>query len=158
MAVHNAILTARPDLLPSLYRGYHYRHSEASSLGGSPTTANRIPVYGMDGGRDGGRDGERLVCHFNGAPIGRSLAEDAIENDAAALEALDLFNQTALSDALMYQMMLEPGDLQFLNNRAVMHGRTRFDDVDDLSRKRLMLRLWLRMTDWPELPGHMKLH
>ena len=150
LAVHNAILAERPDLLAALYRGYHYRHSEAASLGGSPTTPNRIPVFGTCG--------ERLVCNFNGAPIGRSLAEDDIENDAAALEAFELFNETSARDDLLYRMMLEPGDLQFLNNRTVMHGRTLFEDFDGIDRKRLLLRLWLKMPDWSELPGNMKLH
>ena len=81
-----------------------------------------------------------------------------IESDAAALEAFELFNATAARDDLLYQMMLEPGDLQFLNNRAVMHGRTRFEDFGDIDRKRFMLRLWLKMPGWCELPNAMKLH
>ncbi len=64
-AVHNAILAERPDLMPALYRGYHYRHSEARDLGGSPTTPHRIPVFG--------RLGAELICNFNAAPsAGRS--------------------------------------------------------------------------------------
>jgi hypothetical protein len=54
--------------------------------------------------------------------------------------------------------MLEPGDLQFLNNRTVLHGRTEFEDDDRLDRKRLMLRLWLAMPDWAPLPDNMKTH
>lgn len=150
LAVHNTILAERPDLLPALYRGYHYRHSEADSIGGSPTTPHRIPVFGRCGGR--------LVCNFNAAPIGRSLANDGLENEASALEAFELLRSTALRKGLLYRMMLEPGDLQFLNNRTVMHGRSRFDDFDDIARKRFMLRLWLRMPGWPEMPDHMRLH
>ena len=48
--------------------------------------------------------------------------------------------------------------MQFLNNRTVMHGRTRFEDFDEIARKRFMLRLWLKMPDWSDLPDHMKLH
>jgi alpha-ketoglutarate-dependent taurine dioxygenase len=54
--------------------------------------------------------------------------------------------------------LLEPGDLQFLNNRSVLHGRTEFKDYDSLDKKRLMLRLWLAMPDWIELPDSMKSH
>jgi len=150
LAVHNTILAERPDLLPALYRGYHYRHAEAASMGGAPTTPYRIPVYG--------RDGERLICNFNASPIGRSLAHDDIEKDATALEAFEMFKITAARSDLLYRMMLEPGDLQFLNNRTVMHGRTRFEDFDEIARKRFMLRLWLKMPDWSDLPDHMKLH
>jgi hypothetical protein len=149
MAVHNAILEERPELLAALYRGYYYRHSEAASTGERPTTAHRIPVFG--------RSGERWICNFNASPISRSLAEDDLENDATALEAFEMFKNTAAHDDLLYRMMLEPGDLQFLNNRAVMHGRTQFEDFDEIDRKRLMLRLWLKMPDWPDLPDNMKL-
>lgn len=148
-AVHNAILAERPDLLPSLYRGYHYRHSEAGT-GENPTTAHRIPVFG--------KVGEQMVCNFNAAPIGRSLANDNIESDPAALEAFEVFKATAAREGLVSEMMLEPGDLQFLNNRTVMHGRTEFEDHPELDRKRLMLRLWLAMPDWTALPKNMKLH
>ncbi|MDH3241346.1 MAG: TauD/TfdA family dioxygenase [Alphaproteobacteria bacterium] len=150
LAVHNAILAARPDLLPALYRGYHYRHSEAASLGEPATTLHRIPVFGVCGGR--------VVCNFNASPIGRSLAEDGRKEDAAALEAFEVFKATTRRQDLMVRTMLEPGDLQLLNNRAVLHGRTLFGDHDDITRKRLMLRLWLRIPDWPALPDTMMLH
>ena len=149
LAVHNAILAERPDLLPALYRGYHYRHSEADSTGEQPTTQHPIPVFG--------RGEDRMICNFNASPIGRSLRDDDIENDATALEAFELFKNTAARDDLLYRMMLEPGDLQFLNNRTVMHGRTSFEDFDGIDRKRFMLRLWLKMPDWPELPDNMVL-
>jgi hypothetical protein len=149
-AVHNAILAERPDLLPALYRGYHYRHSEAGDTGENPTTAHRIPVFGQAG--------DQLVCNFNAAPIGRSLANDNIEKDAAAQEAFEVFKAVSEREDLVSEMMLEPGDLQFLNNRTVMHGRTEFEDYQDVERKRLMLRLWLAMPDWTELPKNMKLH
>lgn len=150
IAVHNAILAERPDLLPALYRGYHYRHSEAASLGEPATTPHRIPVFGTC------RD--RVVCNFNASPIGRSLAEDGRKEDPAALEAFEVFKATTRRDDLMVRTMLEPGDLQLLNNRAVLHGRTLFGDHDDITRKRLMLRFWLRIRDWPALPDTMMLH
>ena len=74
------------------------------------------------------------------------------------MEAFELFKTTAARSDLLYRMMLEPGDLQFLNNRTVMHGRTRFEDFDEIARKRFMLRLWLMMPDWSAYPDNMKLH
>jgi hypothetical protein len=150
LAVHNAILAERPDLLAALYRGYHYRHSEADSTGEPPTTSYRVPVFGTVG--------DRLICNFNASPIRRSFAEDDIENDATALEAFERFRTTAARDDLTYRMMLEPGDLQFLNNRAVLHGRTEFADYPQIERKRHMLRLWLTMPDWPAVTDEMKWH
>lgn len=148
-ALHNAILEARPDLLPYLYRGYRYRHSEAASTGEHPTTPHRIPVFGQVAGS--------FICNFNASPIARAMAEGDVDAEPAAREAFEVFRATAAREDLLYRSMLEPGDLQFLNNRKVLHGRTEFEDVADLDRKRLMLRLWLRMPDWPALPADMKL-
>jgi len=149
-AVHNAILAERPELLAALYRGYHHRRSEQTSTGEPPLSSHPIPVFGRHVGK--------LACYFNDISIGRSLSEDDIENDAAALEAFEVFKTTAAQDDLLYQTMLEPGDLLFLNNRTVMHGRTAFEDFDEIDRKRLMLRMWLKMPDWPDPPENMILH
>ncbi|MDH3240085.1 MAG: TauD/TfdA family dioxygenase, partial [Alphaproteobacteria bacterium] len=136
-AVHDAMLAERPDLMPYLYRGYHYQRSEADSSGESPTTPHRIPVFAESGGR--------LACFFNANSIERAIEAGNVEVEPAAVEAFELFDATAGRDDLLFRQMLEPGDLQFLNNRIVMHGRTAFEDFDELPRKRLLLRVWLKM-------------
>ena len=40
-------------------------------------------------------------------------------------------------------MMLEPGDMQFCNNYVTTHARTEFEDWEDATQRRLMVRLWL---------------
>jgi len=105
-----------------------------------------------------GTVGELLICNFNASAIRRSLDEDEMENDTAALAAWELFRLTAARDDLACRMMLEPGDLQFLNNRVVLHGRTAFADYAEIDRKRLMLRLWLMMPGWPAMTGETKWH
>jgi hypothetical protein len=149
-AIHNAILAERPDLMPVLYRGYHCMHSEAGSSGEAPITPHRVPVFG--------RVGDQLICNFHARPMARSLAQGALGSDPRDWEALEVFRAVSERDAFVHRMMLEPGDLQLLNNRTVLHGRTEFEDYDGLDRKRLMLRLWLAMPDWIELPGNMKSH
>lgn len=149
-AIHNAVLAARPDLMPLLYRGYYCRHSESESSGESPTTPHRVPVFGPVG--------DRLVCNFHARPMLRSLEFDRLEDDLRAAEALEVFRITSERDDLVHRSMLEPGDLQFINNRTVLHGRTGFEDFAELDRKRLMLRLWLAMPDWTPLPKNMVTH
>jgi len=150
LALHNTLLAERPDLMPALYQGYHYSSTEASSTGEPPTTSYRVPVYTAVGGQ--------VVVNFNASPIGKAMANDDVENDAAALEAFELFKETAMRDDLVFRTMLEPGDLQFLNNRVVLHGRTRFEDFPELERKRHMLRVWLKMPDWAPWPDNMYWH
>jgi len=149
LAVHNTILGRRPDLLEPLYRGYRHRRSGLGSTGEPPLSARRIPVFGL-------RE-DRLTCYFNTVPIGRALAEDNVEEDPPALEAFEAFKTTAAEENLLFRRMLEPGDLLFLNNRVVMHGRTAFEDFEEVARKRLMMRLWLKMPEWPASPDSMTL-
>lgn len=149
-AIHNAILAERPDLMPALYRGYRCRHSEAESSGETPMTPHRVPVFG--------RVGDRLVCNFHARPMARALDHDGRGSDTKAVEAFETFKAVSERDGFVHRMMLEPGDMQFLNNRTVLHGRTKFEDEDGLDNKRLMLRLWLAMPDWAPMPDNMQTH
>jgi hypothetical protein len=44
---------------------------------------------------------------------------------------------------LQFETRLEAGEATFLNNHAILHARSEFEDWDTPDRKRLMLRLWL---------------
>jgi alpha-ketoglutarate-dependent taurine dioxygenase len=41
-------------------------------------------------------------------------------------------------------MHFEPGDVQLLNNTAVLHSREAYTDHDDPAHRRHLLRLWLK--------------
>ena len=73
------------------------------------------------------------------------------------VEALDLFDQVIQMPALRLDMMLEPGDMQFANNYAVLHSRNGFEDHDAPEARRKLLRLWVKMPNArvlaPEFPG-----
>ena len=62
------------------------------------------------------------------------------ELEEAALEHMDgLVNR----DDLRLDMMLEPGDMQFINNYTTLHASTEFEDYPEPERRRWMVRLWL---------------
>ncbi len=44
-------------------------------------------------------------------------------------------------------LWLEPGQIQILNNRVIVHGRTPYEDHDEPERRRHLVRLWLRAGD-----------
>lgn len=52
-----------------------------------------------------------------------------------------------IADQQHCAMVLEPGDMQFLNNYVALHTRTAYDDHDDPALKRLLWRLWLMNPD-----------
>ena len=51
-------------------------------------------------------------------------------------------------------MLFRSGDIQFLNNRVILHSRTDFEDWDEPEKKRLLLRLWLRTPGYREIPTY----
>lgn len=48
-----------------------------------------------------------------------------------------------IADKNRHDMVLEPGDMQFLNNYVALHTRSAYVDHVDPARKRLLWRLWL---------------
>ena len=62
-------------------------------------------------------------------------------------EALDTVDAMAESPAFILDMMFEPGDMQFVNNHVLVHGRTAFEDYDEIEQRRHLLRLWLSVPN-----------
>ena len=141
VAIHDAMLQRRPDLANVLYQDYH-RSTVGDEVGaGSPHYP--LPVFAM-------RDGY-FTSHFSRTYIEQAQQLPEVPRlTAEQLEALDLL--MALAEELCFEMPLEPGDLQFLNNHLIYHGRTAFEDDAPGGRDRLLLRLWLSMPNSRPLP------
>ncbi len=52
------------------------------------------------------------------------------------------------------------GDIQFLNNRMIVHGRTDYQDAPELENRRHLLRLWIQVPPpvWPAMPARQIFH
>jgi hypothetical protein len=48
---------------------------------------------------------------------------------------------------------MQPGQMQILNNRIIVHGRTPYVDHDEPDKRRHLLRLWLRAGDRRQFRG-----
>lgn len=81
---------------------------------------------------------------------------DAPRLTPAHVEALDLFDALANSPILHFGMRLQPGDMQFVYNHALLHDRTGFRDWPIAGQKRHLLRLWLSMEGDRPLPDCFK--
>jgi alpha-ketoglutarate-dependent taurine dioxygenase len=62
---------------------------------------------------------------------------------AAQTEALDALDALLGDESLQQRLRLETGEMVFINNRRLLHGRTEFEDGDDPGSKRMMLRTWI---------------
>ncbi|WIA14323.1 hypothetical protein OEZ85_002853 [Tetradesmus obliquus] len=67
--------------------------------------------------------------------------------------ALALFNEIANRDVVRLDYWLEPGDMQFVNNHNVVHMRSQFEDWEEPSKKRHLLRLQLVVPGLRPLPA-----
>jgi hypothetical protein len=63
------------------------------------------------------------------------------------IEALDMYDALANDADLRLDMVLQPGDMQFLYNHTILHDRTAYEDWPDEAQKRHLLRLWLCAPD-----------
>lgn len=77
---------------------------------------------------------------------------DAPRLTPAHIEALDLFDALANDPHLHFGMQLQPGDMQFVYNHALLHDRTAFRDWPEAHQKRHLLRLWLSVAGDRPLP------
>ena len=134
MAVHDEILRLRPDLLPILYRGFHYSEREAADRADG-VTARPIPVFSRHGGV--------LSCRFIRNPIETGAQRRGVPLTGAEREALEMMSELSAREDMRLDMMLEPGDMQFCNNYVITHARTEFEDWPEPEKRRLMVRLWL---------------
>ncbi len=140
--VWNLMLAERPDLLEPLLDGFRLYITKDDRTGDSPVTAKRIPVFTND------PDGI-LHCTYI-AELARSGVSKGNETfHPKAEEALDYFEAVANREGVYLDMAIERGDMQFLNNRTTVHGRTDYEDWPEADRRRMMFRVWLMCPEWP---------
>lgn len=141
-SIYNEILKRRPELLEPLFEGFFY-DLKGEHLPGRPVLSDhRIPVFSWCDGK--------LSCRYLRNAIEPGFEKSGIPPTTAQLEALDLFDELAGSQELCFEMAMEPGDMQLLNNHVTVHSRTAFEDYEEEDKKRHLLRLWLR-TDYRPL-------
>jgi alpha-ketoglutarate-dependent taurine dioxygenase len=140
--VHNALLARYRDQLPRLYRPFWFDRQREYRPGDSPIFS--APVFA---------DSSELRARFSVHQIsgGYALSGEPIdsEGDAAIGAMLEIFDD----DGLSIDFDLEPGQLQFVHNRALGHSRTAFVDHPDPGRKRHLVRLWMRDHGRRAYPG-----
>jgi hypothetical protein len=129
--IWNEIVQNRPEFVEPLMNGYYYVSVEE----GGALAPRRVPVYSIENGI--------VSCR-----ILRNTVETARKmgyGNYTGLEeaALDHMDELVNRDDLKLDMMLEAGDMQFINNYTTLHARTEFVDWPEPGRRRWMVRLWL---------------
>jgi hypothetical protein len=146
-AIYNEMLTQRPDLAALLFDPIATDRRGEVPPGQKPYL--QIPPLSWHAGF--------LTGFYQRQYIDSAQRfSDAMRLTPAHVEALDLFDELANDKRLHFAMKLEPGDMQFVYNHALLHDRMGFRDWPDASRKRHLLRLWLSVAGDRPLPDCFK--
>ncbi|RAT94149.1 TauD/TfdA family dioxygenase [Brevibacillus sp. Leaf182] len=141
MALYNEILEKYPEYLGILYRPLFHDLRGEQAQGESPVFSSPIFSY-YDG---------KLSCRFMRYYVESAQEKTGIKLSKMEIEAFDVMDSLLHDGNLQIDMMMEPGDMQFVNNYTVLHSRTVFEDYEEEERRRHLLRLWLMMPNGREV-------
>lgn len=134
LAAHNALARTRPDLAAVLYEPLPYDFRGEQAEGGRPYYS--VPVFS--------RHGDRLFIRYIRPYIQASQRhDDAPRLTPMQLEAMDALDAIVADPSYQVEMSFAPGDVQFINNYHVLHGRRSYVDDPGSGRVRFLKRLWL---------------
>lgn len=144
MALHDEVARLRPDLLEVLRQPFF--HSYQGTQDPSQPAFYRLPIFGSHPDYFAARANRKNVMAAQ-----RDFPE-VPRLTHLQLEALDLLDELMPSEKLCFNMELERGDMQLLNNYVTLHSRTEFEDHSDPDLKRHLFRLWLAVPTSQPLP------
>lgn len=130
--VYNEIVKHHPEYMQPLMNGYIHVNMEE----GGDLSTYRVPVYSVHENAVSCRILRNTI--ENARNMGYAKYNDL---ETAALEYMD---ELVNDEDLRLDMMLERGDMQFINNYTTLHSRTSYEDHADPALKRRMLRIWVR--------------
>jgi hypothetical protein len=141
-SIYNELLKRHPEFMDLYARSWYFAHL-------CEPEPSLSPIFSQHQGK--------LSCRYlrQYTELGHEIR--GVPLSKIELEALDAFDAVMHEPSMRITMMLEPGDIQFANNYAVLHSRTEFEDFEAPSQRRFMWRLWLKMPNAralaPEFPG-----
>jgi len=143
-ALHDALLERAPDCVGALFESFCTDHRGEYAAGQTPWF-------------------DAPVLHWHADLLSVLYQRRYIESAQRFAEvprlspeqvrALDAFDAALDDPALHLDMELAPGDVQLVNNHALVHDRTAFVDGPEPDKKRHLLRLWLCPPDGRPLPA-----
>ena len=145
VAIHNTLAREAPELAAALYEPQPNDFRGEQGPGGKPYYM--VPVFTEWDGRLFVRCIPPYIRASQRHPEAPRLTE-------AASAALDRVVELANDAAYHVHMELRPGDIQFINNYHVMHGRTAYEDDRSAGRIRHLKRLWLETDVLSDRPPY----
>ena len=141
--IYNEVLSRRPDLIDTYYQPFNFDCRDEEHPDGGPFYTRVLASM---------TNGQLSLRHNSG--YARSAArrfDECPPLTEAQEELLSLVDQLAADPGIHVRFRLKQGDIALVNNYAVAHSRSAFEDYDDPDRKRHLLRLWLVLYKGREL-------
>jgi len=135
--IHNELVRERPDFAAALYDELPYDFRGEEPPGGLPYYL--VPVFTEWEGRLFVRCIPPYIWASQRHPDAPRLSPIQREALQSVVELADDPDHHVLMD-------LQPGDMQFINNYHVLHGRTAYEDDRSAGKVRHLKRLWLETT------------
>jgi hypothetical protein len=134
LAIHNEMVRTEPELAAELYEQFAYDFRGEQAPDSKPWYT--MPVFS--------RRKDRLFVRYIRPYIEASRRHPgAPQPSDRARAAMDRLDAMCADPQYHVAMMLEPGDMQFVNNYHVLHGRREYQDDRDAGKIRHLKRLWL---------------
>ena len=143
VAIHNQLVREEPDLAAALYEEMPYDTRGEQTEGARAFYS--VPAFTEHAGR--------LFVRFIPQYILASQRHsDAPRLSDTARRAIARMSELANDPDFNVYMDLQPGEMQFINNYHVLHGRTAYEDDVAGGYKRHLKRLWLATYALSERP------
>jgi hypothetical protein len=137
VAVYDALLARRPDLVDRLYEPFALDTRDEEGSGKRPFLP--IPPCRFSNGQ------LRTFWHsdYFRSALRHPEAPRWTERER---ELVDLYEEIASDPSLVLEMDFEPGDVQLISNHFTLHARSEYQDWPEPERRRHLLRLWLSLA------------
>jgi alpha-ketoglutarate-dependent taurine dioxygenase len=131
--VHNILRREHPECLRRLYEPYYFDRRAELRPGDSPTL--HAPVFSFS---------DSLATRFFRFNLVKGHETAGVPLSPADLDAIEALESVCRREGLAVCFDMQRGDMQFVNNRSVLHSRTAFEDHAEPELRRHLVRLWLR--------------
>ena len=133
-SVHNQMLNRYPHQLKRLYEPVYWdRQTEHAE--GEPVVA-LAPVFRFEN--------NRLLTRANPSLVMKGYDVAEIKIDAEAFDAISALKEVSEDPSLWFELPIERGHLQYINNIDIAHYRSEIIDHPDPDKKRHLVRSWHR--------------
>jgi len=133
-AVHNELLQKNPKALNRLYQPVLWDR-QAEHAPDKPKFSF-APMFRFDG--------KKLLARANTGLVRKSYERAEFEMDLELNAALDCVDEMTNRPGFHFELPLERGQMQYLNNRDVAHYRSEFQDHPEPAQQRHLVRTWHR--------------